>query len=415
MDRSAAHRRTVLALFVGVALCGGELAAAGKATDWPEFRGSLRDGISKEQGLLQKWPESGPEELWRVKLGEGYSAISVVGDRLYTMYAGENEGEAVELAAAFSAADGKQLWAVPIGPKKDTEFGNGPRSTPTVAGDTVYVLGSEGAFAALATADGKVRWKIELTEAFGSEVPYWGFSMSPLVTGDQVIVEGGGTEGKSYAGLNTKTGEVLWSLGKTAAGYNSPLRFEMGGKERIVYIVNEKLVCIDGQGKEIWSHPWPQGETHAMPVFIAPDKIFASGVEGVGAHLLRISESGGEAKVEELWQTRFMRNHFSSSVLHGEHLYGFDNATLKSIAVADGKLAWAKRGLGKGSLIYADGHLAVLSDEGELLWVEASPEGFVEKGRVQALEGLCWTAPVLSDGKLYLRNHEEMVVYDLRR
>ena len=145
------------------------------------------------------------------------------------------------------------------------------------------------------------------------------------------------------------------------------------------------------------------------------DRFFASGAEGVGAHLLRVDENGKDSKVEELWQTRFMRNHFSSSVVHDGTIYGFDNATLKAISVEDGKLAWAKRGLGKGSLILADGHLLVLSDRGKLLLVEATPDQYTEKGSVQAMDGQSWTAPVLSNGRLYLRNHIEMVAFDLKK
>lgn len=151
-----------------------------------------------------------------------------------------------------------------------------------------------------------------------------------------------------------------------------------------------------------------------MPVFVAPDRIFVSGTEGVGAALFRIKDDGATASVEELWKQPAMRNHFSSSLARDGHVYGFDNATLKCIKVEDGSLAWAKRGFGKGALAFADGHLLVLSDQGRLTWVVASPEGYVESGSVQALEGRCWTAPTVAGGRVYLRNHAEMVVYDLR-
>jgi hypothetical protein len=180
-------------------------------------------------------------------------------------------------------------------------------------------------------------------------------------------------------------------------------------------VVSEKLMAIDESGKEVWSHAWPKGTTYAMPLFIPPDRLFASGPEGVGAHLLRVEENGEDSKIQELWETRFMRNHFSSSVVHDGTIYGFDNATLKAISVDDGKLAWAKRGLGKGSLILADGHLLVLSDRGKLLVVEATAEQYNEKGSVQALDGKSWTAPVLANGRLYLRNHTEMVAFDLKK
>ncbi|MHC4506143.1 MAG: outer membrane protein assembly factor BamB family protein, partial [Planctomycetota bacterium] len=186
--------------------------AAPPAGEWPQFRGANRDGISVETELADSWDETGPKEVWRRPIGEGFSAISVAGGRLYTMYAGEHEGEAVEFAAAFDAASGEELWRSALGSKLDTQFGNGPRSTPTVDGDTVIVLDSTGSFAALATDDGSERWRISLTETFGSEVPNWGFSTSALVDGDKVIVEGGGAEGKSYAALDKKTGEIAWTV-----------------------------------------------------------------------------------------------------------------------------------------------------------------------------------------------------------
>jgi len=401
-----------LVLFALVA----QFASLAPAQDWPQFRGENRDGISPEKGLLTRWPESGPKEVWRRSIGDGYSAISVVGDRLYTMYAGDNEGQPVEFAAAFDAATGEEIWRTPMGEKYDTEFGNGPRATPTVDGDTVYVLDSQGTFAALSVKDGAERWTVSLPEAFGVKRPNWGFSASALVDGDQVVLECGGAEGKSYAALDKDTGEVKWTFGEGGGqpGYNSAIIVKMNGKKGYVYVANQTLTCIDEQGAELWSHPWPDGETHASPLFIAPDKIFASGAEGVGAALIRVGKKGGEAQVEEVWATRFMRNHFSSSIVHDGYIFGFDNATLKSISVDDASLAWAKRGLGKGSLIYADGHLLVLSDRGQLLLVEANGESFVERGSIQALEGRSWTAPTLANGRLYLRNHTEMVVYDLK-
>lgn len=410
--RSIAAVSLAAALFLTL---GTALWAAPKGTDWPQFRGVHRDGVSPETGLKLDWSGGNPAEVWRHEIGEGYSAISVVGDRFYTMFGADHDGKPTEVAAAFEVATGKELWRTPVGPKKDTEFGNGPRATPTVDGDTLYVLGSEGNFAALATKDGILRWEYKLQDTFGSQAPYWGYSTSALVDGDQVVIETGGKEGKSYVGLDKKTGELKWSLGDTPAGYNSALLVEMKGKKRYVYIAGDKMTAIDEGGNEIWSHDWPKGETHSMPLFIPPDRFFASGAEGVGAHMLRVEENGKDSKVEELWQTRLMRNHYSSSVVHDGTIYGFDNATLKAISVDDGKLAWAKRGLGKGSLMLADGHLLVLSDGGKLLAVEATPDQYIEKGSVQALDGKCWTAPVLSGGRLYLRNHTEMVAFDLSK
>jgi len=385
--------------------------------DWPQFRGQQRNGISTETDLLARWPEAGPRELWRRTIGEGYSGIAVVGDRFYTLYA-DGEGDAArEYAAAFDTAKGQELWRTAVGAKLETEFGNGPRATPTVGDDSVYVLGSMGRLAALGRGDGTVRWQLELEETFGSERPHWGFATSPLVDGDLLVVEGGGTEGKSYAGLDKATGAVRWTVGdaKGGPGYNSAIPVMMNGQRRFVYVASGQIRCIDPEGGVVWNHPWPAGETHAVPVFIAPDLIFASGAQGVGAKLLRVHEDGDEVRVEEVWSTDVMKNHFNASVVYDGVIYGFDNATLKAIALDTGAALWAKRGLGKGSLILADGNLLVLSDRGKLLLVEASEKAYVEKGHVQALSGRSWTAPTLSAGHLYLRNHTEMVAYDLAR
>ncbi len=415
--RPRSSKRWILTALAG--LLSGPLAAA----DWPQFRGPQRDGVSAETGLLDSWPEGGPKEVWRRPIGEGYSAATVVGGRIYTLYAGsapegDEEGDkALEYAAALDAATGEELWRTAVGDKIETEFGNGPRSTPVVDGDAVYVLGSHGDFAALGLADGARRWAVKLTEVYGSSRPGWGFATSALVDGDLVLVEAGGGEGNGYVALDKKTGEARWTFGDAQGpGYNSALAVDAGGERRFVYIASGMMRAVGADGEEVWSHPWRPFESHGMPIFIPPDRYFASGVGGddEGAVVLRVASDGGEPAIEEVWKSRVMKNHFSSSLLHDGYIYGFDNATMKCISAATGETAWAKRGLGKGSLIYADGNLIVLSDRGKLLLVEATSEGYEEKGSVQALEGKSWTAPTLSESRLYLRNHSEMVSYDLK-
>ncbi len=450
--RSGAGLSLLAASALALVSAGGVLAESA-TDDWPQFRGHHRDGMSPATGLLDSWPEDGPKELWRIPLGEGYSGISIAGGRIYTMYAevppeeepaaegeepaaegeepaaeGEEpaaEGEEpaeekpaepkTEYAGAFDAATGKQLWRTAIGQRIVTQFGNGPRSTPTVDGDVVYVLGAHGELAALAAADGAVRWQVDFNETFGSNRPYWGFSTSALIEGDLLLVESLGTKGKAYAALDKATGEVRWTTGESnpQGSYNSPMAITMGGERHLVYVGNEIVRAVDVGGQEVWSHPWPPGETHAMPIFIPPDRFFVSGAEGAGAALLQVKSEGDGMKVEEVWTNRIMKNHFSSSILHQGYIYGFDNATLKCISLETGEQQWAKRGFGKGSLIYADGHLIILSDRGRLVQAEATAEGYVEEGRAQALDGKCWTAPTLAGGKLYVRSHSEMVSYDL--
>lgn len=387
---------------------------AAASRDWPQFRGPSRDGISAETGLLGRWPEGGPREVWRRPIGEGYSGIAAVGDRIFTMYAQGDADTGKELVAAFDAATGKELWHTAIGPKIETEFGNGPRATPTIDGDTVYALGAQGHLAALAAGDGAARWTVDLPSTFGARRPHWGYATSPIALGDVLVLEAGGSEGRAYVGLDKQTGALRWSLGDGGAGYNSAVPVEIGGKRRLVYVAGTKLRCIDTAGGLVWEHDWPQGETHAVPVFVPPNHLFVSGAQGVGAKLFRIVEAGEKVAVEEVWASDAMKNHFNASVLEGGILYGFDNATFKAIEAMTGEVLWAKRGLGKGSLVMANGDLYVLSDRGKLLLLAASKQGFEEKGSVQALEGRSWTGPTVAGGRIYVRNHTEMVAYDVR-
>lgn len=386
------------------------------AADWPQFRGIHRDGISAETGLKKAWTAAGPKLAFRREIGPGFSGVSVVAGRLYTMFAADHEGKPFEFAAALDPKTGAEIWRTPVGERFDNEFGDGPRSTPTVSGDVAYVLSSKGVLMALSTKDGASRWKVDLLESLKTKVPTFGYSGSVLVDGGTLFVEGGGPEGKAFTGVEAKTGKILWNLGDgaTEAGYTSTLPIDVAGQRQYVHFISDKLRGIDITGKELWSHDWPQGETHAIPIFVPPNQIFASGAEGVGGSMLQIETGAGGSTVKELWKNANFRTHFNAAVVHDGHLYGFDNASLKCISLKDGSQAWIKRGLGKGSLILVDGMLMVLADDGRFLLVEATPAAYTEKGMTQALKGRCWTPPALSGGKIYLRNHTELVAYDLK-
>jgi outer membrane protein assembly factor BamB len=390
------------------------LGAETASVDWPQFRGRHRDGVSPETGLLHAWPAEGPRELWRRPIGEGYSSVAAAGGRLYTMYAAADGDRQVEVAAAFDAATGDELWRTVVGPKIETEFGNGPRSTPAVDGDLLFVLGSHGDFAALATADGAKKWSLSLPATFQAQRPFWGYATSALVDGGLVIVESGGHQARCYAALDKSTGDTRWTAVSAPAGYNSLLPATIDGHRQLVYVAGPTIGAFDLAGRELWTYPTTNTETHAMPLFVPPDQVFVSGVGGEGATLLKVHPDGGAASVEPAWSNPSMRNHFSASLYYEGTVYGFDNATLKAISAATGEVAWSRRGLGRGSLIAADGHLIVLSDRCKLLLAEATPDAWRERGAVQALDDKCWTPPALAGGRLYLRNHTEMVCYDLK-
>lgn len=392
-----------------LALCA--LASTALATDWPQLRGPQRDGISRETGLLQSWPASGPTVLWKVPVGEGYSHLAVFDGRLFTLYGmGSND-----YAAAYDASTGRPLWKVPLGPKYENGQGNGPRSTPTIDGGRVYVLTAEGRLAALSAVDGRKIWQHDLRAELGASPPTWGVSTSPLVEGNLLLVDAGGSGGRGLVAFDKMTGKVVWTSQNDPAGYSAPIAITVGGIRQVVFFTARSVLAVSPKdGSLLWRVPWRTDwdVNAATPIFVAPDKLFVSSGYDTGAALFRIRVADGRVSAEEVWRNNGMKNQFSSSVLHEGHLYGFHNSVLKCIVAATGEEKWRESGFGHGSLILAGGHLVVLSERGRLSLVEATPAGYREKGSTQILSGKCWTAPTIANGKLYLRNEEDMLALD---
>ncbi len=346
MRSQATQSTTILAVAAAVAL----LSAPGAAADWPQFRGPDRDGISAETGLLSSWPEGGPKELWRVPLGEGYSALAVVGGRIYTLYADGDD----ELAVCLAAADGKEIWRYRLGDNWKDMMGNGPRSTPTVVDGTVYVLGAHATLAALDAATGAERWRQDLTRTVGARPPTWGVSTSPLVEGELLILDAGGRGGHSIVALDRHSGELVWHAESDKAGYAAPLPVTVDGRRQVVMFTGTQVVGVDpADGRVLWKRPWKTSYdvNAATPVFIPPNRLFVASGYSTGGALFELEADGGATRVTRLWSNRNMRNQFSSSVYHDGHLYGFDNATLKCLDARTGEERWAVReGFGHGSL-----------------------------------------------------------------
>lgn len=393
---------------LAAALCTA-VASSLPAADWPQFRGLERDGVSRESGLTHGWTAAGPRVLWRKPIGDGFSGIAVAAGRLYTMFADDQN----ELAAAFDRATGAELWRAVVGGRFTDEFGDGPRSTPTIDGERLYVLGSKGRLVALEAATGKVVWQVELTERFGSHVPRWGYATSPLVDGDRLVLEVGAGAGRRIAALDKRTGETQWTALDGEAGYSSPIVAKLGGVRQYVFASGQQIVGIAQDGKLLWTAAWEPGAI-AMPLYVPPDRVFVSSSDDVGSMLLRVTAAGDTLAAERVWTSRNMKNTFNASVVVGDRIYGFDNATLRCIAVDSGEPCWAKRGYGKGSLIAADGLLIALGDQGQLVLATATPEEYKERGTLQVLNDKSWTAPTLADGRLFLRNQKEIVCIDLK-
>ncbi len=398
-------------LLSGWLLLIGQPAAA---AEWPQFRGPERNGISGEAGLATNWPSAGPPRIFQQTIGAGFAGIAVVGGRLYTQAA---SGE-TEYALALDARTGEELWRYPVGETFHDEFGDGPRSTPTVDRDLVYALSSKGQLHALAAATGEKLWTVDLPATFGAQVPRWGYATSPLVEGELVFAEAGG-EGRAVVALERTTGALRWATENGGASYSSPIAFTAAGERQVIFLrragaAGPEVVAFQPQtGQLRWRHP-ALPATIAIPLFVPPDRLLITSGDDAGALLLALAPGEGGPKVQPVWQERTLRSYVNGVVYLDGWIYGFDNATLRCVAAADGRLGWAQRGFGKGSLIAASGTLIVLGDRGEVALVAATPDAYHEQARFQALVGKTWTAPSLANGILYLRDQDEITGFDLR-
>lgn len=409
-SRRRAGRSAILA-----SSCAALIATApATASDWPQFRGPDRDGVSVETGLALDWGEGGPDVLWRVPLGSAYSGVSVVGDRLYTMESRDGR----EHVVALDVADGSRIWSVEVGPAWDDRWSKGPRSTPTVDGGRVFAVGSKGRLVAIDAADGALRWSIDLVETYGADVPRWGVSTSPLIHDGRLFVPVGGKEALAMA-FNPDNGREVWRTGSGGgAGYSSPTLVEAGGREQVLLFTADGLISVAPKSGAVhWRYPWETSyDVNATaPLPIPPDRVFLSSGYDKGAAMLRLVADGDGAGYEEIWRNREMKNRFSTSVRVGDHLYGFDEQTFKCVDARNGEMAWRVRGLGHGSLIAVDGRLVVLGEKGELRVVRATPAEYREIASWQPFDDKTWTAPSLSRGVLYVRDESELVAIDVRK
>lgn len=411
-------KSTRFALIVPVtAICVLSLSAAVSnrtLDDWPQWRGVNRDGKSAERGLLKSWPQGGPKLAWQTSgAGEGYSSFSVAGGKLYTL--GARGG--TEYVMAFDEATGKKLWEVAHGARFSNDRGDGPRATPTVEGNRLYAYGASGDLAAMDAATGKVAWKINVLKQFGGGNITWGLSESPLVLQDRIIINAGGPKA-SIVAVDKANGNVLWRSQGDQAGYSSAILHEVGGIPQAVVFTAERVVGVDTRdGRLLWSYHRVSNQTANIATPIARGNyVFLSSDYGTGAALLELRPNGKSIDAREVYFTREMRNHHASSVLVGDHLYGFSSAILTAMKFDTGEVAWRDRSVGKGSVIFADDRLYLFSENGVVGLAEANPAGYREHGRFQIRTGSLptWSHPVVANGKLFLRDQDTIYAYDVR-
>lgn len=394
------------------------LSAAGRAGDWPQFRGPNRDDLSTETGLLKSWPKEGPPLLWKATgVGGGYSSISVAGDRIYTL---GNKGRE-SFVVALARDTGKPVWSAKVG-----AAGGNLGCTPTVDGERVYALGQEGDLVCLDAKDGNRVWHRNLLKDFGGSCGGWRYCESPLVDGDKLVVTPGGKQA-TMAALDKQTGDTVWKCAipveHPQAGYSSAVIAEVGGVRQYVQLLNGGVVGVTADGRFLWKYEKLGPNTANIPTpIVLKDRVFAIAGYGKGAALLQLKAKGEAVSATEVYFTRAMTNKHGGVLCVGEHVFGDhdDGGRPFCADVNTGKVLWTRgdQGQGKGSasVTYADGLLYFHYQNGVVALVEASPASYKEVGSFQVpkTSGHCWAHPVVTGGRLYLREGDMVYCYDVR-
>ncbi|MAG93450.1 MAG: alcohol dehydrogenase [Planctomycetaceae bacterium] len=382
-----------------------------QADDWPHWRGPDRNGISRETDWTDDWPAAGAKIAWKAYVGAGFSSFVVKDDRVFTT--GNQDDE--DTVYCFDAESGKELWSHTYPAPLDAKFfSGGTTGTPTTDGDVLYQLSRRGELFCFNAADGKVRWSKNLPEETGVRIPGWGFAGAPLVDGERLLL----SVGETGTALDKKTGKLIWKSDNKDAGYATPLPFEYQGKSLALIPSGKFYHLIDRTtGAELWRHRWLTrfGVNAADPIR-SGDHVFISSGYNRGAALLKL---GGD-KPDVVWNNKELQNQMNASVLIDGHLYGIDGDTtsdcfLKCVELMTGEVRWSHEGVGSGALTAANGKLIVLTEEGTLMIVPATPEKFQTTVKAKVIPGPTWTVPVLANGRIYCRNSEgDVVCLDVR-
>ncbi len=396
----------------------GPSSGAVTSGEWNQFRGPNRDNVSPETGLLKEWPDRGPEVAWSAsRIGEGYSSVAISDGRLFTM--GNRDG--AEAVTALDLATGTEIWSVATGREYHEGQGNGPRGTPTIVDGRVYALGGNGDLACLEAEDGAIIWKKNILQEFGGQNITWGISESVLIDGDRLICTPGGNNGTLVA-LDRNSGSTVWASrvpGNPQAAYSSAIAVEVGGVRQYVNFTSAGVVGVRASdGRPMWGQEESANGTAncSTPVFVNGHIFSASGY-GTGGALFQLQSRGGLTSSSVVFKTSEMKNHHGGMVVVDGFLYGCDEQILTCLNLRNGQTAWKSRSVGKGSVTYADGNLYVRSEGGPVALVEANPREYVEKGRFDqpSRSGRpAWSHPVVADGKLFLRDMDTLLAFDVK-
>jgi outer membrane protein assembly factor BamB len=389
-------------------------ASAPARNYWTNFRGPKRDGNYEATPVLTSWPAGGLSPMWKQPVGLGYASFSVADGRAYTME--QRRGQ--EVVVAYDPATGRELWKQGWDALYADETGDGPRVTPTWDQGRLYALGATGELRCLDANTGAIIWgKNILSDNQASNLP-WAMAASPLIVDDKVIVLPGGGNGKSVVAYNKLTGAPVWKVLNDNQAYVSPMLVELAGRRQILVVSASRVVgLVPETGALLWNYPWDtsNGINVSQPIVVDKNRFFISSGYGKGAALVEVKGSGQSFTATTVWENVNMKNKFNSSVLYNGYVYGLDEGILTCLDVNTGERKWKDGRYGYGQVLLASGHLIVTSDTGDLSLVKASPDGYNEVARFSALQGKTWNYPAIADGRLLVRNANEMAAYDISR
>lgn len=407
-------------LLLAAAACAVSQGKNSSTFDWPQWQGPERTALSRERGLLSSWPSGGPELLWKATgLGAGFSTPSVAQGRIFTM---GNRGN-TEYVIALDESNGKILWTAPVGPVRSNGGGYaGPRCTPTIDGTALYALGLNGDLLCLDVERGKERWRKSLPRDFQGAAGGWGYSESPLVDGDKVICTPGGRKA-TLAALDKKTGDTIWTAQVPegdAAQYSSVIAADVAGQRQYLQFLQGGLVGVAARdGKFLWRYNKPANGTAncSTPIF-DHGYAFAASDYGTGGGLVKLVRAGDRVRADEEYFTKHMKNHHGGMVLVNGYLYGANGGVLDCLNFRTGKVMWEEGRPGKGSIAYADGRLYYRNENGPIMLIEANPRRYVEKGHFNQpgrSHMSAWPHPVIANGRLYIRDQDILLCYNVKK
>jgi len=399
-------RSILLAAFVAIVVAALPLFAA----DWPQFRGPNADGHSPETGINKDWNNNKPKELWRVELSDnGYAGPSAAGGKVFII---DHQGKE-DVVRALDIETGRQVWEFRY-PETARETHGYARATPTVDGGKVYTVSFSGLVHCLNAEDGSLIWSRNVVKEFRGKLPGWRYAASPVIDGEKLIVTPGGP-GALLAALNKNTGETIWQGGGSeAVSYCTPVVATIAGRKQYVLAAAKSFLGVDAaDGKVLWSYPWQTryDVNAAMPI-VVNDHVFVTSGYGHGCVMVKVSPKGAV----KVWENKEMQAHFSSPLLAGRYIYGTgDPGFLMCINPENGKTTWKQKGFEKGGIIAVDGTIIALDGaRGDVIMVKLTPDSYQELGRFKGLGGRSWTAPIVADGKLIIRNTKAIACYRLK-